>query len=50
MPRYQQTTITREKVARIRETHIAFRRERVSRREDAKTIREAMKFGTGGVA
>jgi len=51
MPTYKQTTIARERVARFRETHFAFRRERLTRREDAATIREYLKHGTdGGVA
>ncbi len=50
MPTYKQTTIARERVARFRETHFAFRRERLTRREDAATIRDAMKFDTGGAA
>jgi len=46
MPSYQQTIATRDRARRIREVHNAFRRERVTRREDAATIRLVLKVGT----
>jgi hypothetical protein len=46
MPSYQQTTAARDRAKRIREVHNGFRRERVTRREDAETIRLVLKFGT----
>ena len=49
MSHYQKTVAARERAKKIREVREAILA-RISRREDAATIRDAMKFGTGGAA
>lgn len=42
MPTYQQTTIARERVARFKETHLAFKRESICKEESRRDIRRAL--------
>ncbi len=49
MSTYQKTVIARERARKIREVRESILA-RISRKEDAATIRDAMKFGTGGAA
>jgi hypothetical protein len=49
MSSYQKTVAARERAKKIREVRESILA-RISRREDAATIRDAMKFGTGGAA
>ena len=46
MPSYQQTKQAREKARRIRDVAVAFRRDRVERREMQGDIRTALQFGS----
>jgi hypothetical protein len=45
MPAYKETILSRERASRIREARESVR-ERLTRREDAATIRLVLKFGT----
>ena len=49
MSSYQKTVAARERARKIREVRESILA-RISRKEDDATIRDAMKFGTGGVA
>jgi len=46
MPSYQATEKARQKVLRIKEVAVSFRRERAERRETQDTIRKALQFGS----